>query len=58
MSSLLAILALGDTRVYICFSNGSNIVAYVEASINQAFSFCTTLDIPNIDSNNNYIRFR
>jgi len=58
MFLLLAILALGDTRVYIYFLNSSDIAAYVGAFINQVFSFCTTLGISNIDPNNNHIIFR
>ena len=43
MILFLAILVLGNTRVYFCFSNCGNITFYVETHINKAFCVCSIL---------------
>ena len=37
MTSLLVVLILENTRVYICSSNYYNVMAYVKISINKTF---------------------
>jgi len=56
--SLLTIFALRNTRVHVGSSDSSDIIIYIETSVNETFSFCTILRIPNINPNNSYIRFR
>jgi len=55
---LPTILTLRNTRVHIDSSNSSDIMTYIETSVNNTFSFCTILKIPNIDLNNSHVRFR
>jgi len=45
VSLLLAILALRDTRIHVCFLNCCNEAFYIETSVNQAFSLTSTLNI-------------
>jgi len=52
-----AILALWIARVYVCFSDSSNMTFYIEASINKKFCFCTILEIPNVDLYHGHVRF-
>jgi len=40
---LLVVFVLRNTRVYICFSNHSNISFYIKIPVNKAFCFCTIL---------------
>jgi len=56
--SLLAILILGNTRVYISISYSSKVTLYIEISIDQGLGRSTTLGIPYIDSDYSYIRFQ
>ena len=56
MTLLLAVFALRDTRVYICFINGNNMASDAEVSINEHLSIRTTLRIPNVNLDNHYIR--
>ena len=42
---LLAILALRDTRIYVCSLNCCNEAFCIETSVNQAFSLTSTLNI-------------
>jgi len=55
---LPTIFALRNTRVHIGSSDSSDIIIYIETSVNETFSFCTILRIPNINLNNSYVRFR
>jgi len=56
MTPLLAIFALGDTRVHVCSSDCSDVVAYVEASVDEEFCILTALNIPNVDPNYGHIQ--
>ena len=55
MSPFPAVLALGDTWIYICAMNGSNIAPNVETLINKTFSLTITLNISYVQLNNSYI---
>ena len=46
---LLAVLVLKNASIYIGSSNCSNMVSYIEASVNKAFCFHIILRIPNVD---------
>ena len=54
----LTILALGDSSVYVCSSNSSDVVAYVKASVNEHFGIVATLYIPYINPDDCYVGFR
>jgi len=43
------ILALEDFWIHICTMNSANVATNVEASVNEALSFCTALSVPYID---------
>ena len=58
ISSLSAVLALKDAWVHVSTPNSSNVVFYVEASVNELFSLATTLDIPYVNLDNGHIRSR
>ena len=57
MTPLPTILALENTRIYVGSSNSSNMMSYIETSVNKAFSFHIILRIPGIDLNDSHIRF-
>ena len=52
-----AILALRYAGIYISISDHSYVAFYIETSVDQSFSFITTLNIPNIDLYNCHARF-
>lgn len=54
----LTILTLGDSRIHVCSSNGSNVVTYIEASVNEYFGIVATVYILYINPNDYYIRFQ
>ena len=56
MTSLPAIFALGDTWVHVCSSDCSDVVTYVEASVDEKFCVLTALHIPNVDPDYGHIR--
>ena len=58
MSPLPAILTLRDTRVHVGFSNSSNKLPYIKTPINKIFGLAPTLNIPNVDPNNQHIRLK
>jgi len=58
MILLPAVFTLRNAWVHICFTNHYNEAPNVKASVNQAFSLRTTLDIPDIDLNDRHVRFR
>jgi len=58
MSPLPAVFALGDSRVHVCSSNSSNVVADVEAPINEYFSIMTALNIPYINPDDCHVGLR
>ena len=53
-----AIFTLWDSRVYISSSDCHNILSNIETPIDKTFSFCTTLDIPNVNLDNCHVQFR
>jgi len=53
-----AVFALGNSRIHVCSSNSSNIVANIEASVNKHFSIVTTLNIPYIYLDNGHVGLR
>jgi len=58
MILLLAVLALRNVRIYVDFSNHSDMISYIEVSINKALCFHAILRIPNVDPNHGHVRFR
>ena len=58
MSPLPAILALGDSQIHIRTSNCGDVIAHIEAPVNEKFSVFSTFNIPDVDPNNGHIRFR
>ena len=58
VSPLPAILALGDSRIHICTSNYGDVIAHIEAPVNEKFSVFSTLNIPDVNPNDGHIRFR
>jgi len=57
MSPFPAVLALRDPRVHICSLDGSDVLSYVEASINEHFGIAPTLNVPYVDPHNRHVRF-
>ena len=53
----LTILTLGDSRIHVCFSNDNDVVAYVEAPVNEHFGIVATLYILYINPDDCYVRF-
>ena len=51
-----AILALRDARVYVGSSNSCNKPPYIEIPVNKTFSLTSTLNIPDVNPNNQHIR--
>ena len=56
MFSSLTIFALRDIRVHVSFSNGSNKLLYIKTPVNKTFGLTPTLNIPNINPDNQYVR--
>ena len=56
VTPLPAIFALGDTCVHVCSSDCSDVVTYVEASVDEKFCVLTALHIPNVDPDYGHIR--
>ena len=57
MFSLPEVLALENTRIYICTSNSDNVISYIEKLVNECFSRWATLKIPDINLANSHIQF-
>ena len=55
MSPFPAILALRDSWVHIHTPNCGNIVAYIEAPVNEEFRIFTALYIPDVNPNDGHI---
>jgi len=55
MSPLPAVFALGNSRVHVCSPDSSNVVADVEAPINEHFSVMTALNVPYINPDNCHV---
>ena len=49
MTPLPTILAERDPGVYVHTSYGSNMVSYIEASVNKHFCILTALNVPDVD---------
>jgi len=56
MFPLPAVLILRDAWVHVGTLDSSDVVFYVETSVNEFFSLTTTLDIPYVDSDNGYVQ--
>ena len=50
------IFALENSQIHIYASNSKNIATNVKAPVNETLSFGTSLNIPDIDPNDGYIR--
>ena len=57
ITPLLAIFALRDFRVYICFSNGCNVTFNVETSVDESFSFGSILEVSNVHPYDHHVWF-
>jgi len=49
VSSLLAVLALRNTRIHFGSSNCRDVPPYIEAFVNKTFHLTTTLNVPNVN---------
>ena len=49
MFPLPTILILRNTGVYVGFSDGYNVLSYIEISVNKTLSLCTILKVPNVN---------
>jgi len=58
VSPLPAILVLGNSRIHIRTSNCDDVIAHIEAPVNEKFSVFSTLNIPDVDPNNGHIQLR
>ena len=58
MSLSPAILALRNAKVHVGSSNSCNKPPYIETPVNKTFSLTSTLNIPDVNPNNWYIRLR
>ena len=56
MSPSPVILVLRDARVYVGSSNSHNKPPYIETPVNNTFSLTSTLNIPDVNPNNQHIR--
>jgi len=55
MSPFPAIFVLENSRIHVCSSDGSNIVADIEASVYKYFSIMSALNVPYIYPDNCYV---
>ena len=55
VSPFPAILALRNSRVHVHTTNSGDVIAYVEAPVDEKFSIFTTLDIPDVNPNDGHI---
>ena len=58
MFPLPTIFVLRNSQIHICTSNCSNVATNIKAPVNEIFGFGTALNVPNVNSNDGYIRFR
>lgn len=58
MFLLPTILILWHTWIYVCSTNSGNIASNIKAPVNESFSFVTTLNVSDIQLDNNYIRLQ
>ena len=52
-----AVFTLGDSRIHVRSLDRSDIVAHVEASVNEELSILPALHIPNVNPNYGHIGF-
>ena len=52
------VFTLRYTQIHVSTPNSSDVLADIEALVNESFSFVTTLNIPNIYPNNGHVRLR
>jgi len=57
MSPFPAVFTLGDSRIHVRSSDYSDIVAHVEASVNEELSILPALHVPNVNPNYGHIGF-
>ena len=57
MFPLPTILVLENTRVHVGFSNGCNVLIYIETSVNKTLNLCIILRVPNVNPYNGHIWF-
>jgi len=57
MSPFPAVFTLWDSRIHVRSSDRSDIVAHIEASVNEKFGVLPALHIPNVYPNNGHIGF-
>ena len=57
MISFLAVLALRNIWIHAYFSDCSNMIFYIEAPINKAFFFYSSLWTPNVNPYHSHVRF-
>ena len=57
MSPFLAVFALGNFWVHVCSLDGSDVLSYVEAPVDEHLGIGPTLDVPYIDPYNRHVRF-
>jgi len=55
VSPFPAILTLGDPWVHVCSPDSSDVLSYIEASIDEHLGIGPTLGIPYIDPNNRHV---
>jgi len=56
MSPFPAIFALGNSGIHVCSSDGSDIVADIEASVYKHFSIMSALNVPYVYPDNCHVR--
>jgi len=52
-----AIFTLRDSRIHVCSSNRCDMVAHIEAPVNEKFSVLPALHIPDVNPNDGHIGF-
>jgi len=55
MTPFLTVLALWHSKVHVYFPDSGDIASYVETLVNKTFNLTTTLNILNIQPNNDHI---
>jgi len=58
MTPLPAVFILGNAWIHVSTPNSSNILANIEALVNESFSFAFALDVPNVYPDNRHVQFR
>jgi len=53
-----AIFALQNSQVHICSLYSGNKASYIEASVDNRFSFGTALSISDVNPDDSYVQFR